>query len=119
MLTDLVQALGNLAMLPAVDLPDKLPRVTGVSYDTYGSLKLPTPQDWATTVSTLLEQPTYSQSLAGLAADKRVQLLYSLTLHLKAVLPDKTILAVAPPVRAQAASVCLSQCRYGYGCIAV
>ncbi|GFH09725.1 hypothetical protein HaLaN_04918, partial [Haematococcus lacustris] len=101
-----MRAVAGLATAPRTDL--KLSRRPGVLYDTVGSLRTPSPQDWLEAVQAQV-QP-WLPHMDALSAEDRSWLLSCLALDLQAQLPDAFLYQMLAPLAAQANNTTLKTC---------
>ncbi|KAL6749369.1 hypothetical protein V8C86DRAFT_2850093 [Haematococcus lacustris] len=101
-----MRAVAGLATAPRTDL--KLSRRPGVLYDTVGSLRTPSPQDWLEAVQAQV-QP-WLPHMDSLSAEDRSWLLSCLALDLQAQLPDAFLYQMLAPLAAHANNTTLKRC---------
>ncbi|GFH13923.1 hypothetical protein HaLaN_09890, partial [Haematococcus lacustris] len=101
-----MRAVSGLATAPRTDL--KLSRKPGVLYDTVGSLRTPSPQDWLEAVQAQV-QP-WLPDMDALSAEDRSWLLSCLALDLQAQLPDAFLYQMLAPLAAHTNNTTLKGC---------
>ncbi|KAL6758499.1 hypothetical protein V8C86DRAFT_1467658 [Haematococcus lacustris] len=101
-----MRAVSGLATAPRTDL--KLSRKPGVLYDTVGSLRTPSPQDWLDAVQAQV-QP-WLPHMDSLSAEDRSWLLSCLALDLQAQLPDTFLYQMQAPLAAHTNNTTLKRC---------